>query len=39
MYILIFYINKALFLSTLYKKDDYFKQSLIKTAYAAILCY
>ena len=37
MYILIFYINKALILSILYMNDDYFNQSFIKTAYAARL--
>ena len=39
MYILIFYISKILILPILYMDDDYFNQNLIKTAYAAILCY
>ena len=39
MYILPFYINKILILPILYTNDDYFNQSFIKTAYAAILYY
>ena len=39
MYILIFYINKALILPILYANDDYFNQSFIKTPYAAKLYY
>ena len=30
MYILTFYINKALFLPILYTNDDYFKKALLK---------
>ena len=39
MYTLMFYINKILILPILYMNDDYFNQSFIKTAYAAILYY
>ena len=39
MYILIFYINKILFLPILYTNDAYFNQSFIKAAYIAILYY
>ena len=39
MYILIFYINKALILPILYTNDDYLNQSFIKTVYATKLYY